>query len=1332
LAALAVLLMFAAWPRVAAAQAPIRLLVIANTAQLLPEAFDNFEQTYGAGLIDLDIASTEVEPERLRNADVILAYFLSAVAEQRLTDEVRAARDRGVTILVAPGGAGQRNWNLDVDEAINRPVVEYWDHGGVDNMTAFLAYVYTIAGGTRGLRVPSPVPQVDRGIYHPRASEPFESLDAYLAWYHREGIVRPEAPLVGLAFFSTNWKYHDLEHIDALIDAFEQRGIGVVAAFDWPLGAMEDLLAVDGRSPLRTLFVLNQSMAARPEDPVLLEKLGVHTINLMATRQSRQEWEDDVRGLPLDRVRNTLDLPESAGASEPMLFATFEPVPGLESRVNRAVPERLDAIVRRTERWIALQDKPNGEKRLAFIYYNNPPGRGNVGASYLDVYPTLRNVLARLRQEGYDTGVELPDADRLKALLETSGRNIELWAPGDLAEMVADGSVTLVPMAQYREWFAELPERYRVATIERWGPPDSSALMTVTKDGERYLVVPGVRIGNIFIGPQPLRQTFEEAGDTAHDTVTPVPHQYVAAYLWYRHTFAADAVVHVGRHGTLEWLPGKQTAQAGWDTSEVLLGDLPNAYFYIMDGGAEAIQAKRRSAAVIVSHLTPMIVNAGELSDFAALHDALENLERTEGSSAELAETYRTEAFNEIRRLKLDGQLGFDLVAEDWPAIEERVHTFLHDTENDTVPLGVHVLGQAPPEQNQREGLAAFFRSAFDEREAEAVEADLQPWADAVFDGRIPEVAPSYAPDLREKIAGLLAEGETWVEHVRESPARELESIVTVLAGRYLPTAPIGDPLHVPDSLPTGRNEHASDSALIPTRAAWAVGRRMADEFVARYLEEHGEYPGKVSQVLWSGETLRHQGAFESMALALMGVEPIWNARNVVDNLRLMPPEELGRPRVDVIFTISGIYRDGLPEKVLLLDRAARLAASAGDNAISRNDRRIAQLLEQNGVDADVAAKIARARVFGNKPSAYGVGVSSLVERSRDADGRTDDVGNVYLHYMNYAFSAEVWGGTAEGALANHLQGNQAVVFSRATSLYGALDNDDVYQYFGGLSVASKTVNKVAPEMYINNLRKAGSESMTDLRSWLASELNTRNWNPKWLTEMQRSGYAGAREMAKSMEYLYGFQATSAEQVDGTFWQNSYDVLVADKHGLGLDEFFKRENPYAQQSIVARMLEVDRQGSYQFSDADRENLVRIYVESVARDGVSCSANTCGNEALQGYVSQQVALIEGLGQEAAQRFGQEMARATGENSSALAPPPAAVLPDARSVQPPSPEPVETPSSQRPPTEVTGYRLEDVAAPTASTSLPFTPWPYVAMAILVLYGMIHEARPRRRSP
>lgn len=1318
--------LLAAVPASGAAREPVRILVISNIDQLLPDAYDAFQKTYGTDLIQLEMASEEVQPERLQDADVIFAYMLKSVHEQRLKQAVAAARKRGALVLVAPATMGQAYWELKVDRTINDPVVQYWSYGGVDNLTAFLAHAYTVAGGSKKLRVPPPVSLVDRGIYHPRAAAPFASLQDYLAWYRAQHLVPASAPLVGLTFFSTNWKFHDLDHIDAFVSAFEKRGIGVVAAFDWPLGAMEDLLAVDGRSPLRTLFVLNQSMAARPEDPVLLQKLGVHTINLMATRQSRAEWEEDVRGLPLDRVRNMLDLPEGAGASEPILFATLEPVAGVESRASRAVPERLDALVRRTERWIALQDMPNKDKRLALIYYNHPPGKGNIGADYLAVYPTLINILQRLQKEGYTTGTFLPDERRLIELLESNGRNIELWAPGELQDMVDRGAVTLVSMAQYTAWFAQLPRRFRDATIARWGRPDASTLMTVTRAGERYFVVPGMRFGNIFLGPQPLRETFEEYTNTAHDTVTPVPHQYVAAYLWYRHQLKADAIVHVGRHGTLEWLPGKQTAQAGWDSSEVLLGDLPNPYYYIVDGDAEAIQAKRRGSAVIISHLTPMIVNGGRLPEFQALHAALENLDKTEGTSAELAQAYRETALTEIRRLKLDAQMGFNLDVASWGEVEERVHRFLHDTENNTIPLGLHTVGEAPPEQNQREGLAAFFRYGFDESEVPVVEGDLQAWADAVFDGRTPEISRSYSPALRDKVVKALDEGREWVANVRLSPTLELDSFITVLAGHYLPTAPFGNPLQVPASLPTGRNEHASDSALIPTKAAWSVGRKMADEFIATYRKEHKTYPDKISQVLWSGETLRHQGALESMALALMGVEPIWNARGIVDDLRLIPDGELGRPRVDVIFTISGIYRDGLPEKVLLLDRAARLAASSGDNAISRHDREVAAALRSGGVAEDVASQIARARVFGNKPGAYGVGVQALVEQSKDADGHTDDVGNLFMHYTNYAFSSEVWGGTVAGGLASHLKGNQAVVFSRTSSLYGAVDNDDVYQYFGGLSVASKTVNRVAPEMYIHNLRKTGAESMTDLKGWLASELNTRNWNPKWLTEMQRSGYGGAREMAKSMEYLYGFQATSAEQMDGTFWQNSYDVLVADKHGLGLDEFFKANNPHAQQSILARMLEVDRQGSYDFSDGDRTNLVRMYVESVARYGVSCTANTCGNLKVHQYIGEQAGLVTGLGGEQVQRFGQRIARATGWTAKDFASAPAALVAGVRAatVQPPAPAPAVAPPAA--PADVTGFKLEEQERQFAGATAPVTPWPYVAIFLAIAAGILLERR------
>jgi cobaltochelatase CobN len=884
-------------------------------------------------------------------------------------------------------------------------------------------------------------------------------------------------------------------------------------------------------------------------------------------------------------------------------------------------------------------------------------------------------------------------------------------------------------MAQYKAWFAQLPRRFREETIARWGPPDAATLMTVTRDGTRYFVVPGIRFGNIFVGPQPLRSTFDDYQNMGHDTVTPVPHQYVAAYLWYRHQFKADAIVHVGRHGTLEWLPGKQTAQAGWDASEVLLGDVPDPYYYIVDGDGEALQAKRRGAAVLISHLTPMIVNGGERPEFKPLHDALENLEKTEGTSASLADEYRRSAMAEIRRLKLDAQLGMSLDTLPWDELEARVHRFLHDTEGNTLPLGLHTVGEAPPERNQREGLAAFLKSGFEDAEASLVADDVQAWAAAIFDGRTPEIAGRYAPALREKIRKGFDDGRAWVDNVRQSPARELDSLIAILDGRHIATAPFGNPLQVAASIPTGRNEHAFDTALIPTKAAWAVGRKMADDFVSAYRKQHNAYPDKISQVLWGGETLRHQGAFESMALALLGVEPVWNARGIVDDVQLIPDAQLGRPRVDVVFSVSGGYRDALADKVLLLDRAVRLAASAGDNSVSRHDREVAAALRASGVAGELADQIGRARVFSNKPGAYGVGVQQIVEQSRDADGHTADLASLYMHYTNFAYSSELWGGSAEGALAGHLKGNQAVLFSRTSSLYGALDNDDVYQYFGALGLASKTVNGgAAPDMFIHNLRKSGSESMTDLKGWLASELNARNWNPKWLTEMQRSGYGGAREMAKSMEHLYGFQATTAEQVDGTFWQNSYDVLVADKYGLGMDQFFQDKNPYAQQSILARMIEVDRQGSYKFSDADRETLVRKYVESVARNGVNCISNTCVNQKVQQYIAEQAGLIEGLGQQVMQRYGQQLARATGWNARDFPAAPTAVTAGMRAAaaaQAPPPPP--TPAAAPVPPDVSGFKLEERVTQLANpASAELSVWPFVGMALAILYGILRERR------
>ncbi len=1320
------------------ARDPVRALVITRSGRALPQAQAAFEKQYGKGLLELEVSGDQVPKERIEKARAIFLYYIPNVVAGQIREEIRAAHRRGALILGVPQETNERYFGLKFDSRLMARMGEYWKYGGVENLTAALALLYQAAGGERKVDVAPPIVQATSGIYYPKAPRVFRSLAEYLEWYGGQAIVPAGAPLAGISFFTDNVHSRDVAHIDALIAALEKRRIGAVPVFGWPISSLDPLFTEGGKCPLRVLFALTLGFG-KPDDAVAFERYGVHVINLMVTRESSAQWHANMRGVTPDRIGMFLNAPERAGASEPILFATSELVKGTEVTATMPVEERLEMAVHRAQRWITLQEKPNRDKRIAILYYNNPPGKGNLGASYLNVFPTMSNLLQRLQRAGYRTGDRIPTEQEWAAALEASGRNIELWAPGELDEMVAHGVAALVPVSKYKRWFAKLPEAFRNAVNKDWGPPERARLMTVESKGrERYFVVPGIRVGNIYLGPQPLRSTFERVQNTAHDTLTPVPHSYVAAYLWYRNEFQADAVVHVGRHGTLEWLPGKQVAQEGTDHSEVLLGDLPNAYYYIVDGGGEAIQAKRRSAGVMISHLTPMLVSGGRLKEFEKLHDAFENLEKTDASAPELADEYRSSALAEIRKNKLDRQLGLDLEKMPWSEVESRVHQFLHDTENDPIPMGIHTAGQLPAESVQREALREFIKYGFADSEAAQFAGDLKGWADAIFDGRTPEVSRRYAPALRDKAQTALGEAATWLANLRRSPQMELDALITVLNGRYLPTGPLGDPMKMPAGLPTGRNLHGFDTALIPTRAAWTVGKRMAEQTLARYRKDRGRLPEQMSMVLWYGETERHQGAMESMALYLMGVEPVWNPRGVVDNLRLIPDTALGRPRVNVIFTISGIYRDGMSDKVLLLNRAARLAAAAGDNAISRHDRRVAESLQKSGIDRETAEKIARARVFGTKPGHYGVGLDKMVEQSKDA-GNTKGLADVYLHYMNFAFSGDVWGETAPKALESHLRGNETVLFSRSTNLYGILDNDDTYQYVGGLNLASKVVNQgAAPEFYIHNLRKPGSASLVDVKTWLANELNAREWNPKWLQAMKDSGYSGARHIFKQMEHLYGFQATASEKMDGTFWQNSFDVYVADKHGLAMEKFFQKENPHAYQFLLSRMIEVDRQGSYRFSGKDRAALIEKYVRSVDVNGVSCSANTCGNERVHQYIAQQAATIPGL---ELRTFGQRIARATRWSPADFRSAPAALRAGMRhGLRPAGPAAAMRRSAQvgaqastRP--YVSGYRIREQVMRLGNPAAPRRPLSagyLAAIAVLIAAGSVRELlrSPRKR--
>ncbi|MCU0246803.1 MAG: cobaltochelatase subunit CobN [Bryobacter sp.] len=1309
---------------------PVRMLIVAGSGTILDDAKSAFDKRYGPGLAELDTTAT---PESFARAKIIFLFHPDPEFSRRVTPDILKAKKRGATILVAPDSLIPNAWGFKPNPSLNRTAESYWQYGGVENVASLIAFLYKSAGGQKPLTLPAPVSLLERGIYHPKATREFTKLSDYLEWYRAQKFVPAGAPLIGITFYNAYMRQRDVAHIDALVAELEKNGIGAVPAFGWPFHTLDPLLTIDGQSPLRLIFGLNLGII-RPDDIKWLERQGVHTMNLQVTRESHAEWASGWRGLPIDKVSSQVNTPERTGSTEPLLIASAESKPGSETAVTTPIPERISMAVRRAKRWITLQDKPNSEKKLVFVYYNNPPGKGNLGASYLQILPSMATMLRRLEQEGYRVGT--PNDKQLLQILERSGRNVEAWAPGELEAMVESGGLVLWPVEEYKRYFAQLPKEFRDFVTRDYGPPEQARMLRVkTTEGKHFFVIPGARYGNVFLSVQPLRSTFDRVTAITHDTRIPVPHSYVAAYLWYRHVYKADAVLHIGRHGTLEWLPGKQVMQAPHDHSEAMLDDMPNPYLYITDGGGEALQALRRSAAVVMSHLTPLIVSSGITPEFQPIKRSIDQLYATQDTKPDLAAEYQKEVLAEIRKLKLDQQLGMNADSTPWEELRNRVKKFLDDMEDGPIPAGIHALGELPPEKVQRESLAEFLKFGFQDSEVALVRGELAAWADAIYEGRTPEIQGKYTPALRDRIQTQWAQGKTWIDNVRASQQLEVDAIPRVLAGKYLPAAPIGDPLRVPAGLPTGRNLYGFDPSLVPTKAAYALGRKMADETIARFRKENnGKFPERVSMMLWYDETESHHGAMESMALHLMGVEPQWNSRAQVDNLRLIPDAEMKHPRVNVLVNVSGIYRDGFGDKMLLLDRAARLAASAGDNAISRQDKEVKAALIAQGVDEKRAGEIARARVFGNQPGAYSIGVDRLVEQSKNA-GNTN-VANLYLHYMNFAFSNEIWGETAPKALEQHFKGNQTVLFSRTSNLYGALDNDDMYSYAGGMTFASKTVNGgQAPSFYLHNLRKRGSENMVDLKTFLATELNQRAWNPKWIDNMKRSGYAGAREMNREVEHLYGFQATTEEQMDGTFWQNTYDVYVADKHGMELDKFFDKENAHARQGILARLLEVDRQGAYQFSEADRQTIVKEYIRSVNRSGVACSANTCGNQKLQAYAASIAPLISGLGRAELQKFGQTLAKATRWNPQQFAGAPAAFRAGVSAAQRPPAAAKPGPPPPPGPPIVSGRVMKEkvirLANEAGAAALPFA-WSWISVLLLIIAsGSWWESRNYRRG-
>lgn len=1188
--------------------APVRAVVVTSHPASLERALAVFEQRYGKGRLELVLANENLDCAALSGAGAL--FVEGGFWSQPMlacTETVRALAAKGAAVGGTMAPLVMANWRVPPNSKLAE-ASRYLHGGGVNNMVGFLVILHGAAKGKPAIALPPMEQRAAVGIYHPDAPGPFASLDEYETWLETRAVAK--APRVGILFFKGLLDHDETAPVDAMIRALEKRSLAPVPIFGWPLSKAEPFFTRGGKTAVELMMMVDAVMPG-PENGQIFEKYGLHAMNLMTTAATEDEWRKAESGLPPGRLPIQVGNPEHSGVSEPILIAATAP----KSEGGKPVPvlAQVELAASRAARWVVLRNKPNQEKKLALIYFNNPPGKATLGASYLDLIPSLRNVVERLAKENYQTGGQLPDAGRLKKLLMLSGRNVGEYAPGELDALLNEGHAALLPVTRYEQWFAELPLEFQRAVNRTWGPPRNSKLMTVHSGGKSYFVMAGVRLGNLWLAPQPLRGEISEADAKSHDKNTPPPHSYIAAYLWIRKQVQADAMIHFGRHGTLEWLSGKDVAQPDSDPGAALVGDVPHAYYYLVDGGGEYLQAKRRSNAVIVSHLTPVLAAAGLPSDFAGMKSSLQNYESTRESAPTVAEEHAHAAWAVAKQKKLDEQLK---LSDGAPAPERMaaLAEYLHELEEQAIPIGLHQIGGMPAEKDLREAVTAYLNNSATPQNQAEIRANAAAWAEALWNGPASAIAASDA------CRSVLKEAEEWLRNVRASPAAELDNMMAVLNGRFVPSGVAGDPLRVGGAAPTGRNMHDQDPRGFPSKASWAAGERLAKGLIQTYEKKHGAPPKRVSFVLWYGESGRTQGLQEAQALALLGVRPVWNGRGQVAGVELVSAKELGRPRVDVVLTMSGLYRDGMPEKLPLLDQAVRLVREAPeDNAIQSQTLEVENELIAGGTAPELARKAARARVFGPQPGVFGVGMSGMMEFSRDA-GDPSAAANLYLKNMNYAYGAGLEGVAVGDALKRQLKRNEVVVHGRSSNLYGLVDNDETYQFAGGLNAATREASGRAPEFLIANARKAGAERYDEAGHFLKRELTTRLWNEKWIEGMKAAGYAGAQEIAKEIEHLYGFRSTSPEQVDARVWQETLETYIHDKRKLGLERWFRESNPHARQMVAARLIEIDRQGVYQFSEEDRRALVAAYTQSVKESGVSCYANACANRKLIQYVA----------------------------------------------------------------------------------------------------------------
>lgn len=1185
--------------------------------------------------------STEWNAEWVRTLEdsglVLVKWMGTGLDTPFLNKLLDALQRRGLPYYIDAAGSDRPELAQGLSDAQVRDIRQYFVHGGRDNYTLLWRYADAFLDG-QGDTVPKARPLVWYGIYHPDEAEPFATLEAYEKKHLRAG-----RPTLAILFYRDEWVWKDLAYQTALIREIEGRGLNAVCVFTNGMPSEEA-----GMPSLREVFrrcffqdgvpavdvVLNTMKFSLTSSGSLtidfLKCQGIPVLAAYTVMTPYEEWKDSFEGMNAMEVSISVSLPEFDGTVHGVPVAYRHQLENGDIRYL-PIPERVTRMVAKAEKWARLRHKENKDKKIVILFHNYPPKNSNIGSAVaLDTMESVRRLLAAMRDRGYKVDFVPRDTKEFISLLTACATNDR--------SLLTDDQIARAPKVSAKEYgalYETLEPSVQVQMEKDWGPAPGTVMAC---DGG--LLVPGIEDGNIFITVQPPRGFGEDPEKIYHDPFVAPTHHYLAFYRWLRDGWKADAVAHIGTHGSLEWLPGKNAGLGPTCYPDIALDDLPDVYPYLISITGEGIQAKRRGSACLIEHLPAPQMQAGlydELAELEKVMDEYVHFARTQPENLAALE-------NMVREKVAQANLANEVPYEEGQPFGEYVaalHHYLTDLKDMQVHTGLHILGQAPEGEELRETLLLLTRLANGtvpsllellagtyglayhtlteqstvwyeplqlsygmlldriQDQAREIIATLagggftdQAVEEVLMDDSIRREPQSFRDGLRQVCAYLC---HTVAPNLAKT-TQEMANLLDAWDGRYIEPGPSGSPSSGgADLLPTGRNFYGIDHRALPTPAAWKLGMALGDQAVERFIAEEGRYPESVGIVLWSGANMRSHGQCIAEFLYLMGIRPVWQSGSMrVCGLEAIPLSELKRPRIDVTGRISGLFRDTMPAPVAWLDKAVLLAAGLDEddeqNYVRKHVRADSAGLEREGMAQPEAWRQAAFRIFGDAQGTYGAGVAALLEAKNWES--IDDLADVYVRWGGHAYGGKTKGAFLPQLFRKRMASLDLTIKNEDNHETNLLSSDDYNAYHGGMIAAVRSIRGKAPRSYCGDSTDRSRVALHSVQEQTKRIFRSEAINPKFLEGMKKHGYKGAADLANYVAHSFQWDATSAVMED---WM--YEAY-AQKYALDRDmqAWMKDVNPWALQRIAATLLEAQQRQLWHADAETLDALRKLYLD----------------------------------------------------------------------------------------------------------------------------------------